>query len=150
MNSTITSPGTELATQQLHIRQLFMQNQSTWPRCTQWCENVWHVSSIRPAPLVSNNWSTTICFCPETEVSGWTSRCRDMASHICSNSWIIYSRPYRSFFCMFGKSEKVTGVFIYRRNKSWYHISLLLTDKTFYTADVLKLIYEVRSPFEVG
>ena len=43
---------------------------------------------------------------------------RDMSSHQHSYSWIIYSRPYRSFIWMFGKSDKVTGVFIYRRNQS--------------------------------
>ena len=31
MDSTTNSPGRELATQQLHARQLLMQNQSTWP-----------------------------------------------------------------------------------------------------------------------
>ena len=59
------------------------------------------------AALFWNNWSTTICFTLKLKwaFSGWTSRGRYMASRIHSYSWIMYSRPYRSFFWMFGKSS---------------------------------------------
>ena len=110
MDSTTTYPGWELATQHLNTNKLFMKNQSTWPPYTQRCENVrtcqQHSASTTLFKQLINNYMPLS--------SNWSGLFRmnfQRSRYVQSPAFLIldhFSRPYRSFFWMFGKSEKVT------------------------------------------